>query len=86
MSGRYPHCLQEESASFGQKRVGLDLDLPGWIEQPGDDEHRGRRTVFAEQLPVRPADGLPVAPLDDVDARADDVLGPRAELGQRVRD
>src|SRR5262249_17609260 len=61
MRGRYPRALQEESfGSFGEKRVGLDLDLPGWIEQRADDQHRRCGRVLPKQLAVRPPDRLPV--------------------------
>ena len=69
-----------ESVMSGEDGVGLDLDLPRGIEQPRDDEHRGGRAHLAEDLAVRAADRLPVRRVGDVDARADDVLRPAAEL------
>src|ERR1700756_1436977 len=77
MRGRYPAPLQEEGVgSLGEQCVGLDLDLPGGIEQPADDQHRRRRRVLPEQLAVRTSDRLPVGRVDEVDPRADDVLRP----------
>ena len=77
MPGRYPQvCAEESGGSLGEECVGLDLDAPGGIEQAGDHEHRRRGRVLAEELTVRASDRLPVGRIDEVDARADDVLGP----------
>ena len=77
---------QDRESHSGSEGVGLDLDLPGRIERPGDDEHRRGGTNLAEHLAVRASDRLPVGRVDDVDPRADHVLGLGAELAQGFHD
>ena len=40
------------------QRLGLDLNLPAGIEQPGDDDHRRCRADAGEQPSVFGADGI----------------------------
>src|SRR4051794_20679340 len=68
--------------SFRDEGLGLELDLPARVEQAGDDEERARRAHGAEDLAVGAADFLPVVRLGEVGPRADDVLGPRPDVGQ----
>src|SRR5215470_13354931 len=90
MPGRYPPCLQEESgawrASFGKECVGLDLNLPGWIEQPLDHQHGRRRRMRPEHLTVCHTDRLPVGGVDEVDASTNDMLGRCADFVKCIDD
>ena len=60
--------------------VGLDLDDPAWIEQPGHDDHRARRAHGTEHLAVHGPDRVRHIVANDVLPRADDVVHARAEL------
>jgi hypothetical protein len=65
---------------FGDEGVGFDLDLPGGVEQGGDDDHGGGGPGDGEELAVDAAHGLPVAGAGEVDAGAVDVLDGAAGL------
>ena len=56
------------------------------VDQPRDLDHRGRGTDVAEDLAVGAPDLLPVADVDDVHARADDVFQARPRLLERRGD
>src|SRR5205085_1494464 len=70
----------------GDDSVRFDFDEEPRVEQAGDDEHCARGPNLAEDLAVRTADLLPVIGRSAVDAGANHVLGPRAELRERLED
>ncbi len=65
---------------LGDVGVGLDLDMPGGVEESCDDHHGGGGAGDGEELAVDAGDLFPVPRVREVDAGADDVLDGGAGL------
>lgn len=65
---------------LGNVGVGLDLDMPGGVEESCDDHHGGGWAGDGEELAVDAGDLFPVPRVREVDAGANDVLDGGAGL------
>ena len=77
--GAMPHPPETmASASISTEPIGID--------EARDLQHAGRRADVAEEFAMHATDRLPMGDVDEIDARADDVLEARSRLLQRLGD
>jgi hypothetical protein len=88
MGSRPSALLRGMSASVSVIDDGFrfDLDLPAWVEERGNDDHGAGRADLAEEGAVRSPDGIAIARVCQILARADNVFRPGAGFGKRRDD
>src|SRR5665811_1406136 len=67
-------------------RDRFDLNKHAWVEQPCDDDHRRRRRILGEDLPVGAPDVLPMLWANEVHPRLDNMRQVGACLSEHHAD
>src|SRR6185437_315091 len=66
--------------SFGDNRIGFNLDQPLRSDEGGDLKHAVGRANVGEELTMHTAHGLPMGYVDEIDARPHHVVEAPPEI------